>query len=51
MKKTSDYNMDCRHQDPNRNEDRTNKNRRTKPQMDKEKDNEDRQQKLNLRKK
>jgi hypothetical protein len=38
-------------QDPNRNEERTNKKRQRKPQMDKEKDNEDRQRKLELRKK
>jgi hypothetical protein len=39
--KTSDY----RHQDPNRNEKRTNKKRRRNPQMDKEKENEDCQRK------
>jgi hypothetical protein len=42
MWKTSDYTTDYRHQDPNWNEEITNKKPRRKPQMDKEKDNEDR---------
>jgi hypothetical protein len=45
MCKTSDYTADYRHQDPNRNEERMYKKRRRKPQMDEEKDNEDRQRK------
>jgi hypothetical protein len=43
--KTSDYTTDYRH------EERTNKKPRRKPQMNKEKDNEDHQRKLDLRKK
>jgi hypothetical protein len=47
--KISDYTTDYRHQYPNRNVERTYKKRRKKPQT--EKDNEERQQKLELRKK
>jgi hypothetical protein len=42
---------DYKHHDPNMNEIRTNQKRRRKLQMDKEKDNEDCQRKLELRKK
>jgi hypothetical protein len=51
MRKTSDYTTDYRHQDPNRNEERPNKKRRTKPQMYKEKDNKNHQRNLEKRKK
>jgi hypothetical protein len=37
--KLSDYTTKYGHQDPNRNKERTNKKRRKKPQMDKEKNN------------
>jgi hypothetical protein len=51
MLKTSDYTTDYRHQGPNRNEERTNKKRQRKPQMDMENYTEDRHRKFELRKK
>jgi hypothetical protein len=51
MWKTSDYTKKYRHQDPKRNDERMYQKRRRKPQMDKDKNNENRQRKLELRNK
>jgi hypothetical protein len=50
MLETSDYTTDYRHQDPNRNEERTNKKRRRKPQMDKKKEKQRPPMKIRIQK-